>query len=44
VQHRVDSCSFSTILNALRQCPVFADNHSFRSLQGFKKETLRLLK
>jgi hypothetical protein len=27
----------ATIPNALRQCPVFANNHSFRSVQGFER-------
>jgi len=34
--HRAGSNSFATIHNALKQCAVFANDHSFRALQGFE--------
>ena len=43
LQHPVDPCSFATIPNALKQCAVFANNHSFSSLQRFEFKTSRHL-
>jgi hypothetical protein len=35
IPQRAGSCSFATIPNALKQCTVFANDHSLRSLAGF---------
>ena len=40
-RNRGDPCSFATIPNALRQCAVFAGNHSPSSLKGFECKTPR---